>query len=240
MKEYYLAIIGDIVNSREASDRYEVQRTLKNVLAEVNAEFGADIAARFAITLGDEFQGLLKVGSRLPELLRRMRDALAPVSLRFGIGYGTITTELDPDAVATADGPAFYRARERIEAVKNRERRYMTAPTDTMFSVGTDGTESSAPAPASASADEALVNALFSTCFALRAKWTARQTEIIAAFRRNQNHQYRTAAELGIRQSGVYKALKNADYYVYEAAQEALSRYFGQLYFGQVMEVQDV
>ena len=55
----YFAIIGDIIASKTISNRSEVQNHLKRILDQVNEEYKSNIASRFSITLGDEFQGLL-------------------------------------------------------------------------------------------------------------------------------------------------------------------------------------
>ena len=55
----YIAIIGDIKNSKELEDRKNIQVKLKTVLNEVNEKYKLVISAKFMITLGDEFQGLL-------------------------------------------------------------------------------------------------------------------------------------------------------------------------------------
>lgn len=40
-----------------------------------------------------------------------LRKHMYPVSIRFGIGFGDISTDIDMDAAIGADGPAFYAAR---------------------------------------------------------------------------------------------------------------------------------
>ena len=52
----YYAIIGDIKNSKDIENRYEVQEKLKHVLNNVNSNYKDNIKANFLITLGDEFQ----------------------------------------------------------------------------------------------------------------------------------------------------------------------------------------
>lgn len=41
--------------------------------------------------------------------------SLYPVELRFGIGIGEITTEINTEMALGADGPGYYKAREAIE-----------------------------------------------------------------------------------------------------------------------------
>src|SRR6478609_4072574 len=58
----YVAIIADIVDSRRITGarRRELQKRLELLLSEVNRDFAQAIAANFLITVGDEFQGLLR------------------------------------------------------------------------------------------------------------------------------------------------------------------------------------
>jgi len=55
----YFAIIGDIVESKKILNRNEAQEKLNHILKDINIEYERNIAAKFIITLGDEFQGLL-------------------------------------------------------------------------------------------------------------------------------------------------------------------------------------
>ena len=52
----YYAIIGDIKNSKDIENRYEVQEQLNHILNNVNLNYKDSIKANFLITLGDEFQ----------------------------------------------------------------------------------------------------------------------------------------------------------------------------------------
>ena len=74
------------------------------------------------ITLGDEFQGLLNNPAYAIEIVKYIQRELYPVKLRFGIGIGEISTEINQKAAIGADGPAFYAAREIINFLKNEEK----------------------------------------------------------------------------------------------------------------------
>ena len=104
----YCAIIGDLVNSRTlpASERQATQTRLKIVLHEVDEKWQTSVAARFIITLGDEFQGLLHTVSPAIEIATYILDRLYPQQVRFGIGYGELHTTINPDMALGADGPA--------------------------------------------------------------------------------------------------------------------------------------
>ncbi|OGO16980.1 MAG: hypothetical protein A2Z14_02045 [Chloroflexi bacterium RBG_16_48_8] len=116
----YLAIIGDVVRSRDIQDRNEFQQRLRGGISKVNQEFSSSIASRFVLTIGDEFQGLLKSPEVIPQLLAVIRSEIHPIEQRIGIGIGNLDTKLEPVAIGM-DGPCFHRARDAIERAKSFE-----------------------------------------------------------------------------------------------------------------------
>jgi SatD family protein len=114
-----IAFIADMVKSRELSrsQRPEVQLSFSTFVAELNQKYKKAIVARFVVTLGDEFQGLLSDARILPDLLWDMQYKFEMRLLRVGVGYGLIDTEIGRDAI-NVDGPALHHAREAIDAAK--------------------------------------------------------------------------------------------------------------------------
>lgn len=131
----YTAIIGDIKASRKIEDRSLVQEKMKHALEYVNKEYQADIAAKFIITLGDEFQGLLHGNENLLDIVQYIRKEMYPVKLRLGIGIGTINTDIFYEAAIGADGPAYYAAREMIEELREQEKKYKRQAADIQVSI---------------------------------------------------------------------------------------------------------
>ena len=119
MADSYLAVIGDVVQSRATDDRQRLQDRLSQGLDRVNEQHSGILAARFVLTLGDEFQGLLSSSEPLIQLLGQLRAAAHPAELRFGLGIGALHTELRPEALGM-DGPCFHRARSAIERARER------------------------------------------------------------------------------------------------------------------------
>lgn len=125
----YLAMIGDIVNSKKLSTQYrrEVQISLEKILDEINELYREHIVSQFLITLGDEFQGLLHPDAPIYQIIGKiMEDVNANlknnniVEIRFGIGLGTLVTELKSVAIGM-DGPAFHLARQALEIGHNKK-----------------------------------------------------------------------------------------------------------------------
>lgn len=115
----YVAVIGDVVGSREVEDREELQQRLRELMGAVNQRFPETIAARFLLTAGDEFQGLLGGVESAGELCGLLRAELDPVEIRLGFGVGGLATALQLEAVGM-DGVCFHRAREALNRAKER------------------------------------------------------------------------------------------------------------------------
>ncbi len=116
-----IALIGDLVASRRipATERSGVQRDLQAVLERLNQRYRKAILAKFVITIGDEFQALLRDPAVIPDLVWDIETHLPGLPTRLGIGFGELHTALRPTAIGM-DGPAFHAAREAIETAANK------------------------------------------------------------------------------------------------------------------------
>lgn len=122
-EKLYIAVIGDLVSSRALEDRAEVQEKLAATMEALNGLFADQIASRFLVTLGDEFQGLLHLGAKLSDLWFEYQDLMREhAETRLGFGLGTLATELHDEALGM-DGPCFHAARAAIQQAHDHERR---------------------------------------------------------------------------------------------------------------------
>lgn len=117
MQAKYIAIIGDIIDSRHLGERGAVQQELEGALVGINFEYSSTIKAEFLITLGDEFQGLMVPSSAIFTVVSQVLEQMHPVKIRFGLGYGRVTTPMKETAIGM-DGPAFYAARQALDTLK--------------------------------------------------------------------------------------------------------------------------
>ena len=119
----YFTIIGDIVSSKQMKnkERYNLQVKIDAVLSEINKKYKPDIAADFAITLGDEFQGLLKNAESILEIIDLIKYKLEPIEIRFGIGAGDIFTDISQNSSIKTDGPAFWHARYAVKQMQENK-----------------------------------------------------------------------------------------------------------------------
>lgn len=208
----YVAIIGDIKNSKKIIDRKNTQDKLNNVLKMINEKYEEEISAKFMITLGDEFQGLLYGGKRVLDIIEEIQMEMYPVQIRFGIGVGEITTNINSEMAIGADGPGYYKARAAIENIKQSEQKNMTQSSDIRIEIEDD---------------EYLLSLTLNTIFLLmtviQRNWSQRQREIIWEYDKYGCNQSECAKRLNITQSSVQRSLTSGNYYAYKNAKESVN-----------------
>ena len=214
----YIAVIGDIKDSKKIANRSEVQKKLQKVLQTVNDKYSTDIASKFTITLGDEFQGLLFSGGRVLRILSEIERVLYPQEIRFGIGIGKITTDIDPERAVGADGPGYYMARNAIDFLKDNEKKKLATVADIRLEA--EGNHAEAVA---------MLNSILSLMCAIKDSWSGRQREIIWDMTEHLDSQTDVAKRLGIRQPTVHKSLSKGYYYTYKNASETVERALGEI-----------
>lgn len=213
-QDQYVVIIGDIIDSKKITNRNEVQHKLKKVLQDINHKYANDIVAKFIISLGDEFQGLIKNQGNALKITFDIERELTPIKLRFGVGIGSVNTDIDFNNSLEIDGPAYYRARKMIQKIENKKSQYTENDSNIMVCFGDESSEV-----------EEVINATLGVCDAIKSRWTKRQNEIINAYLVNGLNQYKTAEFLGIAQSSVNRALKSAKFYSYLVAMSKMEAF---------------
>lgn len=119
----YFAVIGNIISAEkmENKERYEMQYKTDEILTKINKEYKNDIAFDFKLTLGDEFQGLIKNAEVVLEILDKIEYSANPLDLRFGIGIGPIYSAIHKKSGNRPDGPAFWNAGFAIQQMKKNK-----------------------------------------------------------------------------------------------------------------------
>src|SRR5436305_343425 len=123
MSTTFIAVIADAVASRALPPprRARRQRELRSAIPEFNRRWRTALAARFAVTLGDEFQALLTTARPLWELLHEVHFRFPEVEWVVACGLGAIATRLERRATAPeVDGPCFHAARAAMEHAKRQ------------------------------------------------------------------------------------------------------------------------
>ena len=214
----FVAVIGDMKDSRHLENRKEVQVRLQGILDRLNEKYKDEIVSRFLITLGDEFQGLLSSGKYILDMVNEIRMEMYPVRLRFGIGFGQITTDIRTEMALGADGPGYYRAREAVELLKEREKKNRSVLSELCLKIDETHRDK-----------EILLNTVFDLMYVVESGWTDRQREVIWDMLLHGDGQQNTACRLDITQSTVQKTLAAGSYYTYESALKNASEILGDI-----------
>lgn len=214
----FVAVIGDMKDSRHLENRKEVQVRLQGILDRLNKKYKDEIVSRFLITLGDEFQGLLSSGKYILDMVNEIRMEMYPVRLRFGIGFGQITTDIRTEMALGADGPGYYRAREAVELLKEREKKKRSVLAELCLKMDETHRDK-----------EILLNTVFDLMYVVESGWTDRQREVIWDMLLHGDGQQNTASRLDITQSTVQKTLAAGSYYTYESALKNASEILGDI-----------
>lgn len=122
-REPCFALIGDMVGSRSITrgERPRAQAQFSTFVDLLNERYKGAMLSRFAITLGDEFQGVVGDASAIPGMIWDVETEFRARVLRLGFGYGTIDTAM-PKFAINLDGPALHEARAAIEEAKAKKK----------------------------------------------------------------------------------------------------------------------
>jgi len=111
-----IALVADIVASRRIDERIAFDDRLVRCLTDLS-DHNPHILSPYTL-IGDEVQAVFSGAASL------FRDAVAilstihPVKMRFSYGVGTLIKPINPEQAIEMDGPAFYRARDGVNALK--------------------------------------------------------------------------------------------------------------------------
>jgi len=179
----YAVIIGNIVQSRRLKNRTEVQEIFLKTIKKIKNDFSQMFVSPPTITLGDEFQAVLKGTDNLFVMIHRFEFYISPIVLRFGIGVGTIETPINTREAIGMDGSAFHNARLAIEEARTSGMKY---------SLHTDSEDSSTRA----------LELLLRRVDMNRRSWKGKNLEVLTLHRMDKN-QIEIANALDISQPAV-------------------------------------
>lgn len=208
----YLAVIGDIIDSKKIKNRASVQSAMVMAFEKLNHDYQDLIVSKFTMTLGDEFQALLKPKAEVWQLL----DLLAincPVGFRLGLGYGKIHTKIDPDQSLGADGAAFWNARDAIKLVHSSN---WNGRSHVLF-IGPNKHQDSP------------INGLILSSEMIKSQWLKSQSELFISllnegvYQANIN-QKRFAQKFGVSESSLSKRLTAGNIKIYFQLREVLGQ----------------
>ena len=119
--------MGDVVSSSEYKAK-ELREGLKQLVEECNQQFNDYILSPLTITLGDEFQGIVKEGHAGIDILFFLEEACLRISpffkLHYVFHYGEIDTEINPEIAYEMLGSGLSEARSMLSDKKRGRARF--------------------------------------------------------------------------------------------------------------------
>lgn len=210
-KNVYIAIIGDIKESKSIKERGKLQNRIIHILKTVNDNYANAIASKFLITLGDEFQGLLSSGEHLMNIIQFIKSEAQPAEIRFGIGIGSITTAINPDAALGADGPAYYMARKCIDNMKMAEGAKGRVCGNVQIKID-DHNHS----------QELSLNTIFNLMHCIEHDWTVKQRNIAYYALSHREKQTDIAKQFNVSQAYIQQVFSKTHFYAYRSALDSI------------------
>lgn len=211
----YCAMIGDLINSKKlpAEDRAAIQERLKALLNGVNENFSSFLVSPFLMTLGDEFQGVLTAAEPALEIIDFLGQNLMelPIQIRYGIGIGELSTNVNREQALGDDGPAYHHARQGVEQLKKE------GWTGFPVSIQTGNN------------DCALLRCYCQLLNEIAEAWSAPQRDCILNME-SAEEQLLVAHRLGISPSSVSRSLRRGHYAAYHESKKTLGEYLLNVY----------
>lgn len=119
-------IMGDVIKSSEV-DQVVLQRNFAELIRIVNTDHGEIMASPLTITLGDEFQGIVKSREDVAAVLIALEEYRwkleVPILIRYSVTLGEISTVINPLVAYGMLGPGLAEAREALVEMKSEEER---------------------------------------------------------------------------------------------------------------------
>lgn len=210
--ENLIAIIGDLIDSKSIKDRFQVQEKLDKILEEVNIHYKENIVSKWTITLGDEFQVLMRPNLKVFEMLDYISYKMEPNKIRYGIGLGKIDTNINYEKSIGADGPAYWNARKAIKFIHDN-----------------NNYGNSKIAFIGESCNNEIINHLLSYTDWMKENWTASQKKVLYSLLENNIYsenfeQKKLAKILDISESAMSRRVKSSGIKLYLSSRNSLAK----------------
>ncbi|MES2689931.1 MAG: SatD family protein [Bacteroidota bacterium] len=120
-------LMADIINSRDKESK-RLMHQFEKVTAEINHIYAKRIRSPVTITLGDEFQGVVKSIAFAIELIFSIEELIIKYNydfkLRYVLVYGEIDTSLNTITAHGMLGAGLTEARNKLNDLKKHESRF--------------------------------------------------------------------------------------------------------------------
>jgi hypothetical protein len=190
MPNYYV-VMADVIASRSREPQ-QLMGEFERLVNTANTLFSGGILSPLTITLGDEFQGVVKTLHDAVKVLVwleevRLRGDFGS-QLRYVVHYGEITTPLNPQLAYGMLGPGLAAAREELSDKRRGRSRFRIELPDRRLA--------------------SQLSQLLEVMFALTRGWKSEDASLLFDMMRNQNNEA-VAVEHGKNRSQVWKRRRN-------------------------------
>ncbi len=160
---YCAVVMGDLVKSESSLAPELLYDRFNQQVDAINNTHAKHLSSPLTITLGDEFQGLVRTLAHAASLVRSLRLALLAdkIECRFVIGLADIKTPINTERAWNMMGPGLSRARARLNEKSTSTQYRFSLPEAPLI--------------------ETLLDAIGAGMTAIEQGWTDRQRDDIAA-----------------------------------------------------------
>lgn len=203
----YCVITADINKSSAVADRGHLQDSILAAIGQVNEKFSDELVVPFSVTIGDEWQGVLRGISHSYSVIDLFRTMLGEYQASFGVGMGGIETAILTES-RNMDGAAFHNSRAALNRAKAEKKEIIYLTND--------------------SAIDTPVNTICLLLQVVRSRWTRRQAEKILLYKKLGNETL-VAQSLGVTQGDINQAIKAGAGKSYLEAEASLIKYLSEI-----------
>lgn len=185
-------LMGDVVGSERARSAKAVHRSFNKAVDSANERYAERIESPLTITLGDEFQGLLRTLLNAWSVACELRLSLlaADVACRFVIGTTQLETPVNRKQAWNMMGSGLAAAREKLNDKRTSNAYRFSLPGEPLL--------------------ESLLDAVGDSLTEVELRWTTTQLEYYSKVRDGSRTNAKTARGLNIAPRSLYKVLHAA------------------------------
>lgn len=120
MTEKVIALVGDLVGSRDIVNRVVFDEALLATMRE-RGQLNPTILSPYTL-IGDEIQAVYASADYIFKDCAAILAAIHPEKMRFSFGVGDLVKPINPERATEMDGPAFHLARDGVDELKLGQR----------------------------------------------------------------------------------------------------------------------
>ena len=122
-----IILMADVIGSSK-KDAKHLMKDFKATVESVNRNYDKSILSPLTITLGDEFQGVVKNTHEAVKVILALEDSIMeldkPFKLRYVVHEGKIETSINRNRAYEMLGPGLTEAREKLDSLKSTRKRF--------------------------------------------------------------------------------------------------------------------